>query len=318
MLAGGYLTLGSTLKRATERLYEAVDEIYARDATAFRAAWFPVFAALRERGPLPVSAVAEHIGQSHAAVSQVSKKLDEHGLVCSARDSDRRRRTLSLTHDGQATAARLQDVWTAITERLGEQLELEQADLLTNVAHLESLLANRAWIEDVVTRAARARRAALKVRPLRPSDEADAAAFRQLNEEWLERYFEIEPKDVELLGDPVGKVLEPGGIILLAELHGTVVGTCALLHEGRRTYELSKMAITETCRGLGLGRRLLDAAFERYRELAGRRLFLESSSKLAPALSLYESVGFEHAPRPGGPSPYARADVYMVWRGRPA
>ena len=318
MLARGYLTLGSTLKRATERLYEAVDEIYARDAAGFRAAWFPVFAALSERGPLPVSAVAEHIGQSHAAVSQVSKKLDEHGLVQSTRAEDRRRRTLALTDRGRATAARLKDVWTAITERLGEQLEPEHGDLLTNVGRLEALLSDPTWIDDVVVRASRARRAALQIRSLSANDEAGATAFRDLNEEWLERYFEIEPVDVALLGDPVGQVLAPGGVVLLAELHGTIVGTCALLHEGHGTYELSKMAITEACRGLGLGRRLLDAAFERYRGLGGRRLFLESSSKLAPALTLYESVGFEHAERPGGPSPYARADVYMVWRGRRA
>jgi putative acetyltransferase len=42
-------------------------------------------------------------------------------------------------------------------------------------------------------------------------------------------------------------------------------------------------------------------------------LFLESSRKLAPALALYESVGFRHRPAPRPGSHYVRADVYMVW-----
>ena len=46
----------------------------------------------------------------------------------------------------------------------------------------------------------------------------------------------------------------------------------------------------------------------------GEKLFLESNSVLTPALTLYESAGFVHAPRPGGPPHYARGNVYMVYR----
>ena len=46
----------------------------------------------------------------------------------------------------------------------------------------------------------------------------------------------------------------------------------------------------------------------------GRELFLETSSVLKPAISLYESVGFVHVPPPGARS-YDRADVYMEYRG---
>ena len=38
---------------------------------------------------------------------------------------------------------------------------------------------------------------------------------------------------------------------------------------------------------------------------------LLSNSRLAPALRLYETLGFRHAPMPEGVE-YARADVHMV------
>ena len=79
-------------------------------------------------------------------------------------------------------------------------------------------------------------------------------------------------------------------------------------------YELTKMAVTTAAQGLGAGRRLGEAVIDRYRALGGTSLYLESHSSLAPALALYESLGFRHSPRPA-PSEYARSDVYMEYRG---
>ena len=69
--------------------------------------------------------------------------------------------------------------------------------------------------------------------------------------------------------------------------------------------------------GQGIGRRLLAAAIRWFEAHGGGELHLETNSVLAPAIGLYESAGFVHAERPGGPSAYARANVYMVYR-RPA
>jgi len=143
------------------------------------------------------------------------------------------------------------------------------------------------------------------------------ADFARLNIEWLERWFVVEPVDREVLGDPETHILEHGGKVLFAvDGEGRAVGTVALKHEGGGVYELTKMAVEPGLRGGGVGRQLMQRALEVFAEAGGRELFLESSRKLAPALKLYESVGFVHhqAPRPG--SHYARADVYMVWEPR--
>jgi len=141
--------------------------------------------------------------------------------------------------------------------------------------------------------------------------------FYCLNAAWLERYFKVEPLDSELLGNPERRILEPGGTILFARLDDEVVGTGAMLHELDGIYELGKMAVADDYRGRGIGRVLLAALIAEFHRRGGRELFLESNSRLAPALHLYESMGFERQPAPRAQSHYARADVYMIYRPRP-
>ncbi|NHC44566.1 GNAT family N-acetyltransferase [Motilibacter aurantiacus] len=149
----------------------------------------------------------------------------------------------------------------------------------------------------------------ISTRPLQT--EADAAAFRSLNEEWISRYFTIEPEDRRQLDDPFGVIVEPGGEVLVAELDGEVVGCVALRPAGDGVYELSKMAVAPARRGRGIGRHVIAAAVERARALGATSLFLGSSTKLAPAVHLYESFGFVHVPAQTLHMPYARADVFM-------
>ena len=136
--------------------------------------------------------------------------------------------------------------------------------------------------------------------------------FARLNLDWLERYFSVEDIDRRVLGDPERWILAPGGQVFFATLQGRVVGTAALLHAGDGVYELSKCAVEHGLQGRGIGRRVVQAAVDRFVALRGRELFLESNSALAPALHLYESLGFRHRP-PRADSHYARSDVHMVW-----
>jgi len=139
------------------------------------------------------------------------------------------------------------------------------------------------------------------------------AAFERLNVEWLEKYFRVEPIDREILRDPDGAIIRPGGAILYALCGGEVVGTVALKHQGDQVFELTKMAVTSAYQGKGLGRQLLSATVRRFADLDGKTLYLESHSSLLPAIRLYESAGFRHEAPPRS-SDYERADVYMVYR----
>jgi N-acetylglutamate synthase-like GNAT family acetyltransferase len=147
---------------------------------------------------------------------------------------------------------------------------------------------------------------------IRPFEgDADADAFRALNEEWIARHFVVEEEDLRQLADPVRAYIEPGGEILIAELAGKPVGCVALAPAGSGAYEVSKMAVSPGLRGRGIGRALLGAAIGRARELGARSLFLGSSTKLESAVHLYEAFGFRHVPPEKLHMPYARADVFM-------
>ncbi|MBC6605614.1 GNAT family N-acetyltransferase [Hymenobacter sp. BT188] len=136
------------------------------------------------------------------------------------------------------------------------------------------------------------------------------ADFKRLNKEWIEHYFRVEEADLRVLDHPDEYVLQRGGHILLAAYAGRIVGTCALLRMDETSYELGKMAVTARMQGRGIGRLLAEAAIAKSRSLGARRLYLESNTKLAPALHLYHQLGFRRVTS-GPPSPYERSDIQL-------
>lgn len=82
---------------------------------------------------------------------------------------------------------------------------------------------------------------------------ADAAAFRTLNEAWITRYFTLEDEDRVFLSDPVGRVVERGGAVLVARLDDQVVGCIGVVPTTPGVFELVKMAVSPTTRGTAPG-----------------------------------------------------------------
>jgi GNAT superfamily N-acetyltransferase len=140
-----------------------------------------------------------------------------------------------------------------------------------------------------------------------------AGAFRRLNLAWIEQLFEVEAADRKVLDDPESRIIEPGGQIFFAMDGRAAVGTVAMIfvHAGR--YELAKMAVAASYQKRGLGERLGAAGIAWAREAGARTIFLQTNSRLANAIRLYERLGFRHAVDPD-PSEYARADVHMEMR----
>lgn len=307
----GLLALGSRMRAITDRLYSIADDVYRDCGVAVQARWFPLLRLLMERGPQTVGDIAEAIGQTHSAVSQMADRLVRDGwLHATADPDDRRRRRLALTAKADAALRAARPAWRAIEEVLDERCRAEGIDLLDVLSRFEPLI-EPPVAATIAQRCAANDRAAVRIVPFASGLREH---FYRLNEDWLRKHFYVEEVDHRVLSNPEREILEPGGAILFALLGEAVVGTCALKREPQDSYELTKMAVDERHQGLGIGRRLMEAAIAEFKRRGGASLFLETSTKLGTALRLYESVGFEYQRALKPDSHYARADVYMVWR----
>ncbi len=90
-----------------------------------------------------------------------------------------------------------------------------------------------------------------------------------------------------------------GGQIFLAVINEEAVGTAALIKMNESTFELAKMSVTEKHQGKSIGKKLCQAAIEYAKDKKFKNIFLESNSKLTPALNLYKKLGFRLSTRKG-------------------
>jgi GNAT superfamily N-acetyltransferase len=132
--------------------------------------------------------------------------------------------------------------------------------------------------------------------------------FEKLNRDWIERYFWMEPIDVQVLQYPDKHILSKGGAIFMASVENEIAGTVALKYASPDVYEFTKMAVDEKFRGRKIGMALAEVAISRAKKLGASKIILYSSSKLTPALTLYRKLGFVDVPVDG---PYQRSDVKM-------
>jgi len=143
-----------------------------------------------------------------------------------------------------------------------------------------------------------------------------AGAFYSLNIDWIERMFPPEPLDLDILSHPRERIIDKGGIILFAVDGDAAIGTVALMPVGDGSFEVTKMAVTPAAQGSKTGERLLLALLERARAEGIGRVHLLTNSLCAPAIHLYEKIGFRHDAgimRAYG-AEYARCNVAMAWQ----
>jgi len=310
----GLLSLGSQLKAVSDQLYAMADEVYVRHGIELQGRWFPILRLLHDRGPMTVGEIASAIGQTHSAISQLTTRLVRDGWVSTASDAgDRRTRRLTLTAKAEAALQAAKPLWRAMRDGLEQRVRSAGLDPATLLAGLEQVAAP--GLADII--AAKARDYGQEVVRIVPLSPELRTHFYRLNAIWLERYFVLEPYDIEVMSNPEA-IVEHGGAVLFALLGDTVVGTCALKQHAPGEYELTKMGVDPSVQGVGIGRTLIEAAIVEFRRLGGTELYLETNSRLESAIHLYERTGFEHQPAIREGSSYGRANVYMIWRGRPA
>lgn len=304
----GIVAIGSRLRRIGDRMADDAAAIYARYGTKLQPRWFPVLRILSERDDASITSIADEIGHSHASVSQIVGEMARNRYVELTKGKDDARKTLvSFTRKGKEAAAKLsvqyQDVAAAVERLLAES----DPSLWEALAAFEAALATKSLYERV--NEARRRRESEDIHFVE-FEPRFAGAFRTLNEEWITAYFgEIEEVERPVLDDPERYIVNAGGHLFFALRNGEPVATCALVPHGEGCFELAKMAVSRSERGRGIGRHLGEQTVRRARQYGARRLYLESNTKLEPAIRLYRRLGFHEIDGP--PSPYKRCNIQM-------
>jgi ribosomal protein S18 acetylase RimI-like enzyme len=133
--------------------------------------------------------------------------------------------------------------------------------------------------------------------------------IKTLNLEWLKKYFKVEPKDEIVLSNPQDEIIDKGGMIFYAKYNNQIIGTVSLIKIDDFTFELSKMAVTDTIQGLGIGKKIIEHCLAVATEQGIQKLILYSNRSLLPAIHLYEKYGFIEIALEDGV--YERADIKM-------
>jgi putative acetyltransferase len=94
------------------------------------------------------------------------------------------------------------------------------------------------------------------------------------------------------LGALPGQYAPPSGDLLIAKVNGEVAGCVALRAYDHCSLEMKRLYVRPSTRGIGLGKRLVEAAITIARQRGYAELRLDTLASMASAQSLYRTLGF--------------------------
>ncbi|MEU6992232.1 bifunctional helix-turn-helix transcriptional regulator/GNAT family N-acetyltransferase [Streptomyces sp. NPDC046465] len=223
----------------------------------------------------------ERLGLDSGYVSRLLRALEADGLVAvEPHPEDRRVRTVRLTGAGRAERALLDERSDELAGSLLQPL---------NDAQRTRLVAAMAEVDRLLT-------AATVTLVAVDPDHPDAQSCLRSYFTELQESFDSGFDPAQSLLPDAGGLRPPGGLFLVARVHGEPVGCAGLKLLPGSPAEVKRMWVSPEARGLGLGRRFL-AELETLAARHGRTLLrLDTNKALDAAIGLYHSCGFEEVP----------------------
>ncbi|GAA3746317.1 hypothetical protein GCM10022422_33310 [Flavobacterium ginsengisoli] len=305
----GKAALGSRLRLMTAIVTDDAAKIYELYGVDFVPKWFPVFYTLAEEREITITEIANEIGHSQPSVSKIIQEMIGAGLIQeSAKTDDKRKNNVALTEKGilisKKIKQQLEDIDVAIEGIITES----KHNLWAALEEWEFLLEQKSLIKRVSEQKKKRESKDVKIVEYKPEYQQ---AFRELNVEWISKYFEMEEADYKALDNPEDYILKKGGKILVALYENEPVGVCALIKMNNSEYdfEMAKMAVSPKAQGKSIGWLLGKAIAEKAKELGAKKIYLESNTILKPAINLYYKLGFEKVF--GLETPYKRCNIQM-------
>lgn len=306
----GKMALGSRMRILTAKMTDDAAKIYEMyKVDGFVPKWFPVYFLLSEEGEKTITEIAEEIGHSQPSVTKIVKEMTKAGLINDTIESkDKRRNVVGLSEKGKALSETIKIQCADIDAAVELMLNEASHNLWEAIREWEHLLEQKSLFKRVQEQKKERESKDVKIVEFEPQYQE---AFKALNEEWISTYFEMEEADHKALDHPNEYILDKGGKILVALYNNEPVGVCALIkmNDPDYGYEMAKMAVSPKAQGKNIGWLLGKAIAEKAKELGASKIFLESNTKLKPAINLYHKLGFQQVF--GRETPYKRCNIQM-------
>ena len=222
-------------------------------------------------------------------LSRLVRSLTDQGLVrVRPLPEDQRVRRAELTPGGLAEHEELNRLSDEAARALLEPLsEGQRARLLAAMAEMEGLL----------------RAAGVRIERVHPGEPGARWCVSRYFAELGSRFDQGFDPGASISADD-GELLPPRGVFLVASIDGEPVACGAVKTVTAEIGSVKRMWVAETARGLGLGRRMLEALEDHARTLGFSRLRLETNRALREAIALYRGSGYREV-APFNDDPYA-------------
>jgi DNA-binding MarR family transcriptional regulator len=219
----------------------------------------------------------ERLGLDSGYVSRLVKSLQREGLIRLTRGADDRRvRQARLTPAGRRELHEMNGRADALAAGLLESLpSTQRVRLVTAMTEVHRLLLV----------------AGLHIDRVDPASGAARWCVDQYFRE-LDRRFEAGFDPAASLPADDQELVPPKGAFLVAFADGQALACGAVKTVGPGVGSLKRMWVSETVRGLGVGRRVLGALESEARSLGLTTLRLETNHTLQEAIQLYRSAGY--------------------------
>jgi len=291
LIEQGEFAIPSRLKRIAQKIANDSLEVYKQERIDFEPGWFNLVSLIHQKGELSVREAADQLRVSHPAVIQTITKLKAKNYVkTSSSINDSRVTLVKLTELGNNSYHLFKSAAQKIEVSIKELIDEVDPNFMLHLNQIEEKLISKSVLARVLEKNKSEQIKNVKV--IKYNNEYHQEFYR-LNAEWLKKYFEIEEEDEKVLADPVKYFIKSGGEIFFALVNGKIAGTCGVNKIDKKTFEVSKMAVSEEYQGRQVGKKLALTAIGFAYEKSANRIVLETSPKLKAAINLYEKLGFK-------------------------
>jgi DNA-binding MarR family transcriptional regulator/GNAT superfamily N-acetyltransferase len=232
------------------------------------------------QGRSDLADLRDYLGLDSGLMSRLLRGLESDGLVkTEPQPDDARRRVVSLTEAGQSEFKAYEDLSNA-----------QASCLLAKYPRTEALLSAMDLVASAFGRDH------IVLDEVDPESEAATCCLGEYYAE-LARRFDT-GFDVSLSRDPAAAdMVRPRGAFIVALSDGLPLGCVGLKGSGGETAEIKRLWVSPCARGLGIAKRLMQAAEDAARALSIKVLRLDTNSALPEALQLYRGSGWTEIDR---------------------